>query len=1242
MKARRMLAGIWAVVLLLSGLGMIGMMTVPVVAQPQAHYFSGSITLDGFNAPDGAFVYAEIDGTLYGQDSDQVGGGYDNIASMYSMPVSGEDGANPNAKEGGLNGETVIFWINVGGTMLIANQVAAFQEGGITTLDLIVDSAGQPPRVRLLQIAPVSTTGDWIELYNPSPAFTVDLSNGWSLEDNYLNVWMFSPLETLPPQDRSQAPHTVDLQDGDGNVKLVWQDLAMIIASGEPVVMDKAEWGIHAATLEASGADTIGLDKGDGSVWDPNLPSCAPDLGYNRTEPPPYVDHDIDLDWNWCVPVEPTKVKPQLWPEGSVGFENDYCDPDVGDPSTVFTWQVWYADPDNDAPLNPPTIDIWSNMGGYFYTGLTMTFVAWKDPGQPNMYIHPDTGAIYAYQRTLEVANDWMYHISATDVRGYVNQTADYDCPDVGDNLAPEIEWLRFQNGMDTMTVTPNTPMTLSAKINDTAYGNSDIDGAEWDYQPEAWPGTAMIINPPAGPEKVAVATFNAPPADGIDTICVRAWDVYLNTNEACSVIATLIVSTVDNIPPVIFAPRVDGQTSVKVTPGTPVTLTVTVDDSMTGGSLIGGANYTLGFQNWPGTPMTPDTALDTDNETFTEIVDTSSFAEGGNDVCIYAWDQAIPNNYNTLGVCLVVYIDGTAPAVLGVTINLVPGSVNVQVGDPAVLDATIDDTLRGDTTIASANFTFGAAAWGTSQAMTPVDGTWDDDIVEPVTYTITTGVAPYVVGGPYEICVYGSDSLGNDNTADICMDLTIYDIPIEIIPPEISNPLANGVASAQVEQGTSFAFTGTVDDTNTGGSNIQNASYIIKDSGMGTVAFGFMDAVDGTFSDNIIEPVEASVDTTGWAIGFYTAHIYACDIYNNCNDTLSVSASVEIVVQILDNVPPETSNVGANVTSFVAGTQASINLTATIDDSQTNGSLIASAVYTVGFANFPGTAMQAADGAFDEVTEVVYAIIDVSGWTAGTTTTYFVYGSDAKGNDNTTSTENVTVDCTGVDVVDPVITNPSANPLIVDKGGTVTISATVTDDTSSADNMDVTVRILGPGTDLQQDMTHVGGGVFEYTSPALDNVGAYTYVITATDEATNTDTSSTLAFTVIDVPIDDLWWLWLLIILIIVLVVIIVIVLVARRGKAEEVPPMVPEAVVEEELPPEEMVEEEMPPEEMPPEEVAPEEEMAPEEVAPEEVAPEEAPPEEAAPAGPISCPNCGTVNPAGSAACTSCGSPL
>ena len=99
-----------------------------------------------------------------------------------------------------------------------------------------------------------------------------------------------------------------------------------------------------------------------------------------------------------------------------------------------------------------------------------------------------------------------------------------------------------------------------------------------------------------------------------------------------------------------------------------------------------------------------------------------------------------------------------------------------------------------------------------------------------------------------------------------------------------------------------------------------------------------------------------------------------------------------------MDDTGPMTSDVSADPAPTNGA--GSVTLTASISDSTTGNSDIATAEYfvdTVG-ADGNGTSMNPSDGAFDSAIESVTADIDVSGWGAGSYTLY-VHGNDSAGN---------------------------------------------------------------------------------------------------------------------------------------------------------------------------------------------------------------------------------------------------
>ena len=112
-----------------------------------------------------------------------------------------------------------------------------------------------------------------------------------------------------------------------------------------------------------------------------------------------------------------------------------------------------------------------------------------------------------------------------------------------------------------------------------------------------------------------------------------------------------------DETPPEILNVLLDGDSSLSIIEATPsVILTATVDDSATGGSVVGGANATSPSATWwNSTPMNPMDILDTPIEDFFLEIDTSSLSLGSYDICVYGWD--IVPNHNETGACAVLTV---------------------------------------------------------------------------------------------------------------------------------------------------------------------------------------------------------------------------------------------------------------------------------------------------------------------------------------------------------------------------------------------------------------------------------------------------------------------------------------------------------------------------------------------------------------------------------------------------------
>jgi hypothetical protein len=106
-------------------------------------------------------------------------------------------------------------------------------------------------------------------------------------------------------------------------------------------------------------------------------------------------------------------------------------------------------------------------------------------------------------------------------------------------------------------------------------------------------------VTPPFdSPTEDVTATIVSPTTPGTYNYYVYGWDDVPNYNNTAP-FATLVIE--DDIAPEVSNVLVDGLATTTVLAGTSVTLTATIDDTGTGGSNVGGANYTVGAQSWPG-----------------------------------------------------------------------------------------------------------------------------------------------------------------------------------------------------------------------------------------------------------------------------------------------------------------------------------------------------------------------------------------------------------------------------------------------------------------------------------------------------------------------------------------------------------------------------------------------------------------------------------------------------------------
>jgi hypothetical protein len=606
------------------------------------------------------------------------------------------------------------------------------------------------------------------------------------------------------------------------------------------------------------------------------------------------------------------------------------------------------------------------------------------------------------------------------------------------------------------------------------------------------------------------------------------------------------------------------------------IELTATIDDLATGNSLIAGANYTLGPQNWPGVGMSAtDGAFNLPIEDVNISIDISTWGVGTYDFYVYGWDS-VPN-YNTTSLqfaTLEIIPDNCAPLIDNVALDGQPTLTILQGAGPVTLTATIDDTAKGNTNIQSANYTIGIQMWpGTLMAavVAPFDNPVED--VDASIDTTTWAI------GPYDICVYGSDALGNDNTTGLC---TILVVSAETEPPVVSSVLLDGLDVLNAYVGDTVTLTATLDDSTTGNSAIAGGNYTVGVAGWpGAVVF----PSDGTF-DTPVENVDAAIDTTGWTANTYAICVYGWD--NSLNYNLTGLCASLVLTVFVEGEPPEIENVLINGLASVTVTQgAIIFLNASVDDASTGGSNIGGANYTVGMAIWPGLDMQPTDGSFDSSIENVNITIDTTGL-ANDTYEICVYGWDEVPNYNTTSTScaQLTIQLPiPPDTQSPTISNVTAedpqSPHV-----NMRISADVLD---NVEVFEVRVEIMGPDGETLGNFTMTYQAIFEeyQTNIVIEVEGDYIFTIWARDTSDNwASATGGFSYAEEDEPksfLEEYWWV--LVIIVVIVVILLIAVLARRGGKEEEIEPEPEEEVVEEEFAEEEeLIEEEEPPEEASP----------------------------------------------------------
>ncbi len=745
----------------------------------------------------------------------------------------------------------------------------------------------------------------------------------------------------------------------------------------------------------------------------------------------------------------------------------------------------------------------------------------------------------------------------------------------VGESMPPEVHSVTV-NGLALVNVAAGTIVTLNATVNDTLTGGSNIMFANYTMSFAAWPGVGMFAVDGSWGDDVSedvtalvdTTGWNCGPFD----LHVYGWDSIPNYNITSTAFATINITVCDFQPPEINNVLIDGQPTqtyqISTLPAT-IWLTALIDDTSTGGTAIGGANYTTPADNWPGTPMNPMDGTFNDTAEDVDLTIPTPTVAGVYDYCVYGWDQVIPPNYNMTGSCATLTIvDDVMPDVWNVFLNGT-ASVSVTAGTLVRLDADVDDSVTGGSDIWDAYWVEQGAAWP-GNPMYPSDGTFDNP-TEGVNITIdTTAWTP----GDHFICVNARDVLDNRNAT--CQNSATLTIMVDNLPPEISNVFVDGGPSVTVTAGAIVVLTADIDDSTTGGSNIGGANFTIgQDNWPSTL----MNPTDGAFNF-ISEGVNETVDTAGWAIGPYEVWVYGCDVMPNCNITGDF-ATINIVA---DTTPPTASG-----TPTGTGISIATNITLTFDEPMDTASVVSSFNYTD-----LTTTWTSVDGAitwsngnrtmeFNPTTDLAYTttyIVTLDGSIATDVIGNFLDGnSDGTGGDSYTFNFQTEDQPPVVDITPPSVIGTTPDDEDTDVAVDVPVieiefdepmnEASVDvdlDSISFSESWDGNTLVITPLEDLEYD-TEYTVTITDAEDLAGNALGTYTFTFTTETEPVTPPSDDGAA---------DLTWLWLLLIILLAVIISLLLFFVLRKKKpAEEemLEPEQPEEFYEEPVPEEEEV---------------------------------------------------------------------
>lgn len=496
-------------------------------------------------------------------------------------------------------------------------------------------------------------------------------------------------------------------------------------------------------------------------------------------------------------------------------------------------------------------IDDTGGRGDNIIAGANFTVGAAIWPGQ---WMLPADGA---FDETSEVATEtidttgWVDNVYDICVYGWDNVpnrgTTDV-CAQLTissvDNEPPFVLNVLL-DGLASVTVGPGAILTLNATIDDAPALGSDILGANYTIDGDwltSQPMSAQDGTFDSPTEDVQASIDTTGWADDVYQVCVHGSDVVPNGNISLTACAQVTIVTPDTTPPNIINVLLDGSASLTVAPGAEVTLSATIDDSVTGNGIIGGANYTIDM-TWPSIPMFPtDGAFNTETEDVNLTINTTGWADATYQICVHGWDD-VPNGHDAFDACAQLTVQSVPPDTTPPNISNVqadpdpagPGDdvrISAEVSDGVALSEVIVE-VRDPSGTAITNVTMSYDSTNDEYYLTDsynTEGTYWFTIWATDTSSNSaseTGSFEVVEQDPPSIDVIISNenpTVGDTITfeADVTDDSDVDDVTITIVDPEgttvVNNrpmTLDNGVYvyEYEVDMAGDYTYTITADD---------------------------------------------------------------------------------------------------------------------------------------------------------------------------------------------------------------------------------------------------------------------------------------------------------------------------------------------------------------------------------------------------------------------------------------------